>query len=111
MSRVTSFIDRIFSAETSRAVIVAPQDYNPWLALGVPQEESAKLASYLKTSNAVYVCSKARAQRLSSLPLRFYKVAPSTGKKIEVKGGQLVTLMTKVNPFWTLNRLLEMTEM
>lgn len=67
-------------------------------------------ASYLTTSITVMQCNRLRAQLLSSLPLKAYKVAKN-GKRTEVTSGPLIELLSKVNPFWTASRLLEMTEM
>ncbi len=69
----------------------------------------AEYGDYLATSNAVYVCAHLRAQMLSGLTLRAYRLAK--GEKVEVAKGPLVELLNKVNPFWTMNRLIEMTEM
>lgn len=63
---------------------------------------------YIATSNGVYTCVRLRANLLTSLPLKLYKVTAS-GQK-EVTTGEAQALLTKVNPFWTLNRLLDMTE-
>lgn len=65
---------------------------------------------YLATSNGVYACASLRARLLSSLPLKAYKVGASGDRK-EVTSGNLVRLLQKVNPFWTFNRLLDMTEL
>jgi HK97 family phage portal protein len=65
--------------------------------------------NYLATSNAVYACASLRADTLSGIPLRCYRV--SGNKKIEVNVGPVVQLMNKVNDFWTMNRLLTMTEL
>lgn len=67
-------------------------------------------ATYLATSNAVYVCNRLRAQMLSSLKPALYKVAKD-GSKTDVTTGELYELLQKVNPFWTFRRLIEMTEM
>lgn len=64
---------------------------------------------YLATSNAIYVCSKLRADTLSALPLRLYR-GQADGRVEVVKGGAY-DLLHKVNPFWTMNRLLNMTEL
>lgn len=65
--------------------------------------------NYLASSNAVYACAILRADTLSGIPLRCYRVRGN--KKVEVDGGPVVELMRKVNPFWTMNRLLTMTEL
>lgn len=69
-----------------------------------------KYGDYIATSNAVYTCITQRAQLLSSLPLKAYKVK-ANGERAEVTAGPLVALLQKVNPFWTFSRLVEMTEM
>lgn len=74
------------------------------------EDRDAAAPSYLTTSITVMQCNRLRAQLLSSLPLKAYKVSKS-GKKTEVTSGALVELLQKVNPFWTASRLLEMTEM
>jgi len=66
--------------------------------------------NYIATSNPVYACAGLRAQLLASLPLRFYRTNRA-GEREEVETGALVELMHKVNPFWTLGRLLRMTEL
>jgi HK97 family phage portal protein len=65
---------------------------------------------YLATSNPVYACATLRAQLLAALPLRFYKVRRG-GEAEEVTSGGLVEVMRRVNPFWTMGRLLRMTEL
>jgi len=81
------------------------------MAFGKDNEtfQPAEYGDYIATSNAVYTCARLRATALSSLPLRVYKMR---GDEVaEVTGGRLVDLLRKVNPFWTFNRLLEMTEL
>lgn len=70
----------------------------------------AEYGDYLATSNGVYVCATGRAQLLSSLPLKAIKLA-ANGDRLEVTSGQLRALLSKVNPFWTFTRLIEMTEL
>jgi HK97 family phage portal protein len=67
----------------------------------------AEYGNYIATSNAVYTCCNIRAELLSSLPLRFYKM--QAGQKVEVDSGKLWELFAKVNPFWTQSRLIKMT--
>ncbi len=64
--------------------------------------------NYIATSNAVYSCITLRANMLSGRPLRAFRTGK--GKKVEVTSGKLVELLAKVNPFWTMRRLMEMTE-
>ncbi len=70
----------------------------------------SEYGNYIATSNGVYACATLRAELLSALPLKLYKVNPA-GERVEVTRGNLLALLQKVNPFWTLNRLLHMTEL
>lgn len=67
----------------------------------------AKYGEYIATSNPVYVCSTLRADLLVEMPLKLVKV--KNGSDVEVDSGPSVDLLKKVNPFWTLSRLLKMT--
>jgi HK97 family phage portal protein len=64
---------------------------------------------YIATSSAVYSCVTLRANLLKGLKLNAYKLG-ADGKKTEVTNGNLVKVLRKVNPFWTMRRLLEMSE-
>jgi phage portal protein BeeE len=75
------------------------QDYQP-----------AEYAAYLSTSNAVYVCATLRANLLASMPLRLYKT-DSRGDETEVTQGDLYELINTPNPYYTLARLVKMTEL
>lgn len=66
--------------------------------------------NYIATSNAVYACATLRAQLLASLPLKLYTLN-ARGERAEVTSGPLYALLQKVNPFWTFNRLVEMSEL
>ena len=66
--------------------------------------------NYIATSNGVYACATQRAQYLASLPLKLYK-KNSKGERTEVTSGSLFDLTHKVNPYWSLNRLMQMTEL
>jgi HK97 family phage portal protein len=66
--------------------------------------------NYIANSNAVYTCATTRADLLSSLPPRLYKIKRGKRKE-EVEKGLLYTLLQKVNPFWTFSRLVNMTEL
>lgn len=67
-----------------------------------------KYGEYIATSNGVYSCLKIRSDLLTSIPLKLYKLRGEN--KVEVTNGNLYNLLQKVNPFWTFNRLLDMTE-
>ena len=64
---------------------------------------------YTAISNGVYACVNVRASNLAGLPLRIYTV-DGNGDRNEVTKGPLIALLHKVNPYWTLARLLDMTE-
>ena len=68
-----------------------------------------KYGEYIATSVGVYTCANLRARTLASLPLRFWKGVGDKRKAVE--SGPLPDLMAKVNPFWTLGRLLRMSEL
>ena len=72
-------------------------------------EKETNSAEYLRLSSSVYVCNRLRAQSLSALPIRLTRVA--RGKDVVIERGTLYELLAKVNPFWTFQRLIEMTEM
>lgn len=65
--------------------------------------------NYITTSNGVYSCVTLRADLLSSLPLRVSRLR--RGERQRVESGPLYELLHKVNPFWTMGRLMKMTEM
>lgn len=70
----------------------------------------AEYGNYLVTSNAVYTCSKLRAETLAGFPIKGYYFDPD-GKKREVPGHKSLQILKKVNDFWTLNRLIRMTQL
>jgi HK97 family phage portal protein len=64
---------------------------------------------YIATSSVVYSCATLRAGMLCGLPFRPMKLVK--GQKVAVERGALYELMQKVNQFWTMRRLIEMTEL
>lgn len=64
---------------------------------------------YIATTNSVYTCATWRADLLVTLKPKLYKVR--NGDRSEVVKGNLSELMQKVNPHWTFNRLMRMTEL
>jgi HK97 family phage portal protein len=70
----------------------------------------SEYGDYIATSNGVYTCVSLRARLLASLPLRAYRMRPRLGKEA-VDRAPVVDLLAKVNPYWTLKRLINMTEM
>lgn len=91
---------------TGPAVVDQSQTY--W---GIDNEtyQAPEYVNYPATSNGVYACVNVRAKTLASLPLRVYRVSQN-GDRTEITSGPLWLLLRKVNPYWTLSRLLEMTE-
>lgn len=65
---------------------------------------------YIATSNAVYSCVKRRAQYLAMLQPMVYR-ADRRGNLTELQSHPLLALLNKPNPWWTFNRLIQMTEM
>lgn len=64
---------------------------------------------YLATSNSVYSIVTWRAQLMATLNLKMFRFLKD--KRIEVESGRLFEILHKVNPHWTWNRLLQMTDM
>jgi len=96
-----------------RAFVLGPYVVEPAdRAWGHPIEEYApeEYGKYIATSNGVYVCATQRAQFLASLPLNLYK-GKANGDDVLVESGRAYDLLSHVNPFWTQNRLLTMTEL
>jgi HK97 family phage portal protein len=70
----------------------------------------AEYGNYLSTSNPVYTCTKIRSDALASVPIKAYKYN-AKGKKVLLPAGPVTKILNKVNDYWTMNRLLHMTEM
>lgn len=70
----------------------------------------AEYGNYLLTSNAVYTCATLRADAISSVPIHAYEL-DENGKQARINEGEAVRLLKKVNPYWTMNRLVNMTEL
>jgi len=65
--------------------------------------------NYIATSNSIYSIVTWRAQLMSTLDLKVFRYVKN--QKREVTTGRLYELLHKVNPHWTWNRLLQMTDM
>ena len=96
--RLSSFIAKSFRLG---AAVVEPAD----VAFGTDPEKWSPEAygNYIATSSAVYACTNLRARNLASLPLLVMD-----GEE-HVQDGALFDLLKTVNPWWTTNRLLQMT--
>jgi len=109
MALFRDLVERLRSA--SRAFVLGQGVVDPMdRSYGHPTETFSpeEYGNYIATSNAVFSCITLRANMLSGLPLRIYRIRQ--GIKVEVTEGRLCELLQKVNPFWTTRRLIEMTE-
>lgn len=64
---------------------------------------------YLSASNGVYAAATLRANSLAALPPTLFR--HSRANRTEVTAGNLRELIDTVNPFWTWERLIRMTEL
>jgi HK97 family phage portal protein len=69
-----------------------------------------EFGDYLVNSNPVYTCATIRADALASLKYKAYNI-DENDKDVLIKDWEGLTLLRKVNDFWTMNRLLHMTEL
>jgi HK97 family phage portal protein len=107
---MANLVNRFKAAQ--RAFVLGPGVVDPYEAqMGhdTSQFTDEAYGEYIATSSAVYSCVTIRANLLKGLKLKAYKLG-TDGKKIEVTNGNLVKVLRKVNPFWTMRRLLEMSE-
>ncbi len=74
------------------------------------QYSPAEYGNYLLTSNPIFTCSTIRADALGSLDFKAYEL-DDKGRKVEERNSPVLNLLRKVNDFWTMNRLLVMTEL
>ena len=106
-----NLLDRFRAAV--RAFVLGPavvERFDEVWGHSIEQYAPAEYGEYIATSNGVYACATSRAQLLSSLPLKLYRL-DRAGRRAEVTAGDLYGLLQNVNPFWTGNRLIEMTEL
>lgn len=96
----------------SRSFVTGAADVVPWeSSFGADVWQPGDLVSYLTKSNAVQSCVKARTNALTSLPIKLYgKRKDDTGNRKEIGNGPARDLLDTVNPFWTFQRWVEMTE-
>ena len=107
--RILDTIRGLISVDFGRDFIPGPSAVSAWDGITALYEEPPDYGRFLETSVNVYACSKLRAQTVSGVPLKLY-----TGEgddRTEVETGPARELLDSVNPFWTLNRLLTMTEL
>ena len=98
--RIGDFISKAF--RLGPAVVEAAD-----VAFGTdPEKWSPEVyGNYLATSSAVYACVNLRARNLAGLPLLLHRDGQ------DVTEGPLFDLLKTVNPWWTPNRLWQMTVM
>ncbi len=106
------FLDRILAERDKKRnplgdAIITPGDTS-W-GHDDSQYSPPKYGDYIVTSNEVYSAISLRARLMSGLSLCLYSGYGSS--KTTVENGPVVDLLHKVNPFWTLRRLLRMDEM
>ena len=65
--------------------------------------------NYIATSNSIYSIVTWRAQLMATLDLKVFRYKKN--QKQDVTAGRLYELLHRVNPHWTWNRLLQMTDM
>lgn len=80
-----------------------------YFGIGNETYQPGEYVNYPATSNGVYACVNVRARTLAGLPLKVYRL-DAKGDRTEITSGPLWLLLRKVNPYWTLSRLLDMTE-
>jgi HK97 family phage portal protein len=101
-----------FSPAARRDFVLGPAVVDPadayWGHDATPFKPE-EYAAYLASSNGVYTCATLRAELLASLPLRFYQGQGE--KRVEKPDSPAARLVKYVNPFWTLERLIRMTEL
>lgn len=95
-----------------RAFVTGPATVDQsqvYFGIGNEAYQPPEYVNYPATSNGVYACVNVRARTLAGLPLKVYQ-ANAQGDRTEITSGPLWLLLKKVNPYWTLSRLLDMTE-
>lgn len=106
----TIFLD---DPRAARSFVTGPADVvAPPFSWAISNEyQPAAYATYPATSNGVYACINVRANNLTSLPLKLYsKKVGKDGKRREITSGPARDLLDNINPFWTFERWLNMTE-
>ena len=110
MSRIRQYAETVARAFVTGPGAVPDPTLTQYLSGFDTGENRVDYGEYIQTSNAVYTAARLRASLLSSLPIVAYRVGPD-GRRDKVTSGPLVELLQKVNPFWTFQRLIEMTEL
>lgn len=93
-----------------RAFVLGPGVVDPYeTAMGHDTSKFTDEAygDYIVTSSAVYSCVTLKANLFKGLNFKPYKLG-ADGTKVEVTKGNLVNLLRKFNPFWSMRRALEM---
>lgn len=108
MDRLIRTLDRVTGRTfvTGSAVV---QEHDRYFGHDTETFSPQEYGEYIATSAHVYVAVQMRARLLASLPLRLYKGTASD--RTEVESGPLYDLLHKVNPYWTMGRLITMSEL
>lgn len=97
----------------ARSFVTGPVEVFPdqvWWGTG-SDYQPPEYVTYPATSNGVYACINARTKALSSLPIKLYsKRMGADGRRKEVTSGPARDILDRINPFWTFERWLDMTE-
>lgn len=110
MSRIRQYAETVARAFVTGPGAVPDPTLTQYLSGFDTGDNRPDYGEYIQTSNAVYTAARLRASLLSSLPIVAYRVGPD-GRRDKVTAGPLVELLQKVNPFWTFQRMVEMTEL
>lgn len=109
LTRITAAYNALANGGEKRSYVLKDVDQTSLYFGHQHQFTPPEYVEYLSTSNGVYTAATLRANLLASLPLRLYKTAK--GDRVEVTAGRLRDLLSSVNPFWTWERLIRMTEL
>src|SRR4051812_4069079 len=110
--RTVDPVPPMFAPSGSRSFVTGPGVVEPWAATwGIDDAPYAPTApaTYLAKSAVVYRATMLRATLLASLPLALYRGTGDARKEIDT--GPVRDLLDAVNPWWTWDRLMQMTEL
>lgn len=86
------------------------EDVPRWESFGHRDEFSPpEYGDYIATNNDIYSAANLRARSVSGVPVKAFRGRDV--EKQEVTDGLVVDLLHKVNPFWTFQRLMRMTDL
>lgn len=103
-----SFGDDVKGASLD-AIVAISRELSGFGGFSDDRQFSHALGDYQSTIAAAYACVNERAKSLSHVPLRLWKRDPQ-GVKREITSGNAFSLINKVNPYWTGQKLIDATE-